>query len=188
MNRRKALKNLGISFSVITVTPSILSLLQSCQKSTSWNPVFFNKDQFLVISKLMEIIIPETDIPGSTSLKLPEFVDAYIEEVLDLNSQQRIKDGLSQFFKEVKLDTQQESISSVTINQWEMQLNNHLKEEKNKVLSTEIIQELRTLTVNAFKFSEYVGENVLAYSPIPGEQRGCVDLNETTGGKVWSLK
>ena len=69
-----------------------------------------------------------------------------------------------------------------------MQLNNHLKEEKNKGLSTEIIQELRTLTVNAFKFSEYVGENVLAYSPIPGEQRGCVDLNETTGGKVWSLK
>ena len=74
MNRRKALKNLGISFSVITVTPSILSLLQSCQKSTSWNPVFFNKEQFLVILKLMEIIIPETDIPGSTSLKLPEFV------------------------------------------------------------------------------------------------------------------
>jgi len=27
----------------------------------------------------------------------------------------------------------------------------------------------------------------LAYSPIPGQQKGCVDLEETTGGRAWSL-
>jgi hypothetical protein len=26
----------------------------------------------------------------------------------------------------------------------------------------------------------------MAYAPIPGEQKGCVDLMETTGGKAWS--
>ncbi len=29
---------------------------------------------------------------------------------------------------------------------------------------------------------EYIGENVLAYVPIPGQQKGCVDLIEATGG------
>jgi len=27
----------------------------------------------------------------------------------------------------------------------------------------------------------------LAYAPVPGQQKGCVDLMETTGGKAWSL-
>jgi len=27
----------------------------------------------------------------------------------------------------------------------------------------------------------------LAYAPIPGDYKGCVDLQETTGGKAWSL-
>ena len=37
------------------------------------------------------------------------------------------------------------------------------------------------------KPNEYIGENVLAYAPIPGDYKGCVDLMETTGGKAWSL-
>ena len=47
--------------------------------------------------------------------------------------------------------------------------------------------QLRSLTVSAFKTSEFIGENVLAYAPVPGEQRGCVDLMEATGGKAWFL-
>ncbi|MDG1342929.1 MAG: gluconate 2-dehydrogenase subunit 3 family protein, partial [Flavobacteriaceae bacterium] len=47
--------------------------------------------------------------------------------------------------------------------------------------------QLRNLTVNAFKTNEFIGENVLAYAPVPGQQKGCVDLMETTGGKAWSL-
>ena len=47
--------------------------------------------------------------------------------------------------------------------------------------------QLRSLSITAFRTNEYIGENVLAYAPIPGEQRGCVDLMETTGGKIWSL-
>ena len=45
----------------------------------------------------------------------------------------------------------------------------------------------RSMTINPFKTNEYIGENVLAYIPIPGEQKGCVDLMEATGGKAYSL-
>ena len=83
MDRRNALKNIGKGLGTITITPTILNLLQSCQNSTAWNTVFFNKEQFLVVSKLMEIIIPETETPGAISLKLPEFIDAYIHNVID---------------------------------------------------------------------------------------------------------
>ena len=46
---------------------------------------------------------------------------------------------------------------------------------------------LRQLSIWGFRNSEYIGEKVLAYDPVPGQQRGCVDLIETTGGKSWSI-
>ena len=56
-----------------------------------------------------------------------------------------------------------------------------------EALSFNFINTIRQLTITAFKGSEYIGENVLIYRPIPGEQKGCVDLEETTGGRAWSI-
>ena len=56
-----------------------------------------------------------------------------------------------------------------------------------EILASQFVNQLRSLTVNAFKTNELIGEEVLAYAPIPGEQKGCVDLMEATGGKAWSL-
>ena len=50
-----------------------------------------------------------------------------------------------------------------------------------------LTREIRSLAVKAYKGSEYIGEQVLAYAPVPGQQKGCVDLMEATGGKAWSL-
>ncbi len=46
---------------------------------------------------------------------------------------------------------------------------------------------LRGLTIWGYKTSEYVGEEVMAYLPIPGEYIACADTQELTGGKAWSL-
>jgi hypothetical protein len=46
---------------------------------------------------------------------------------------------------------------------------------------------LRGLTIWGFKTSEFIGEEVLAYLPVPGEYIGCGDLQELTGGKAWSI-
>ena len=32
--------------------------------------------------------------------------------------------------------------------------------------------------------SEHIRENVLTYASVPGQQKGCVDLMEATGGKA----
>jgi len=47
--------------------------------------------------------------------------------------------------------------------------------------------QIRSLTLNAFRLNEYIGEKVLAYDPIPGERKVCLDLKKITGGKRWSL-
>jgi len=32
-----------------------------------------------------------------------------------------------------------------------------------------------------------LAENVLVFRPIPGEQKGCVDLKEATNGRAWTI-
>jgi len=87
MDRRKALRNIGTGIGAIAVTPTVVSLFQSCQTTPSYATAFFSQEQFAAVSSLMELIIPATDIPGAIELKLPEFTYAYINAVW--NAQQK---------------------------------------------------------------------------------------------------
>ena len=190
MDRRKALKNIGTGIGAIAVTPTVVSLLQSCQSAATHTTVFFNTGDFGKISQLMELIIPSTDIPGAIELKLPEFTDSYNAAVWDSERQENFSSKLQAFFT-ASSEISGKNIDQMNTSDWDAVLAKYLK-TGNEISDGEkdaaaFARELRSLTVNAFKTNEFIGENVLAYAPIPGEQKGCVDLMETTGGKAWSL-
>ena len=215
MDRRKALKTIGYGAGAITVTPAVVGLFHSCQNnSSSFVPEYFNKNQFTILSQLMELILPETDIPGAISLKLPEFLDGYIQTIYSDEVKKKISNGLNSFIDVALFDSDKSKANKLTNedldfqlakylkansdqkNSWEKQDSDFQKALKNKINPSKLPKEalaygfanqLRSLSITAFRTNEYIGENVLAYAPIPGEQRGCVDLMETTGGKIWSL-
>lgn len=192
MDRRKALGNIGQGIGTIIVTPSIVSIFQRCQSSKTFNPTFFIAEDFNLISRLMEIIIPKTDIPGAIELKLPEFVDNYIDAVWDKKSKENINKSLKLFKDVAKTKFGQKPTRDLTFDELDKLLDKFLKskdinsdEEK---FAASFTTDLRNLTINAFRTNEYIGENILAYHPVPGRNVGCVDLDEATGGKAWSLQ
>ena len=191
MDRRKALKNIGNGIGAIAVTPAVVSLFQSCQTSATYNPLFIPKDDFKIISNLMEMIIPKTDIPGAIELKLPEFVDAYIDAVWDEEEKTDFTETWEVFIGASTKAAGKENENDLSAADWDAQLAKYLKPGNDlpadEILASQFVNQLRSLTVNAFKTNEFIGEEVLAYAPIPGEQKGCVDLMEATGGKAWSL-
>ena len=76
---------------ILTFSSSILSILHSCQSNElDWSPDFFTKKQIVFIDRIFEIIIPETDTPGATSLNLSRFVDAYIYRNTPSDSQSEL--------------------------------------------------------------------------------------------------
>ena len=78
MDRRAALKNIGVSFGSITLSTGVLSIIQSCQTNDlNWTPKFFTAKRIGFMDRMLEIIIPETDTPGAISLNLSKFIDAY---------------------------------------------------------------------------------------------------------------
>ena len=213
MNRRKAIKKLGLSLGTITLSPAVLSLLQSCNNDLDWNPVFFNSSQVNIISELTDLIIPsDEEVPGSKDLNLIKFIDLYIYNVSEKRRQTLLKKSLDSFLKDCLIRSKKASLTNLDRNDLEKSLIYFLKSNINsqskwnkayrkfsnkfndnentisdEALSYNFITTIRQLTITAFKGSEYIGENVLDYRPIPGEQEGCVDLEETTGGRAWSI-
>ncbi len=191
MDRRKALRNIGTGIGAIAVTPAVVSLFQSCQTTVTYTPLFIPKDDFKIVSNLMEMIIPKTDIPGAIELKLPEFVDAYIDAVWDEKRKTDFTETWETFISASSKAAGKENANDLSTADWDAQLAKYLKPGNDvpadEILASQFVNQLRSLTVNAFKTNEFIGEEVLAYAPIPGEQKGCVDLMEATGGKAWSL-
>jgi hypothetical protein len=191
MDRRKALRSIGTGIGAIAVTPSVVSLFQSCQSVATYTPVFISENDFKIFSNLMEIIIPKTDIPGAIELKLPEFVDAYIDAVWDEKRKTDFKEAWTAFISSSNKAAGKENANDLSTADWDAQLAKYLKPGNDvpadETLASQFANQLRSITVNAFKTNEFIGEEVLAYAPIPGEQKGCVDLMEATGGKAWSL-
>ena len=200
MDRRRVLKKIGYGSSAMVVTPQIINMLHSCKSNVNkYLPIFFANNQFQFVSKIMDLVIPKTDIPGAIELKLPEFLDNYIVVVMNQNDKETILRRTNNFIKLILNETKKNGSMEINSNDLNTQLKKYLLasdkqieswEEANKSQELEVYNyliQIRSLTLNAFRLNEYIGEKVLAYDPIPGERKVCLDLKKTTGGKRWSL-
>mgnify|MGYP000365267957 CR=1 FL=1 len=77
MDRRRALKGLGLSLGYIVATPTIIGMLESCKTDENqWEPIFLTISEGIVIKNLIDLILPKTEsIPGALEVNVPEFLD-----------------------------------------------------------------------------------------------------------------
>jgi hypothetical protein len=212
MKRRELIKNLGLGVGAITLTPAVSSLLHSCSDGTTWKPVFFSNDQIILLSNLTELIIPSDDeVPGAKELNLTKFIDLYVINMMEAKQQNLLKKAFDCFVENCLSESNNSNVNQITNEDLESRLKYFFKDkvsshkswnsdfykysrnfESNQnnppvvALSYNFLNTIRRLTITSFKWSETIGEKVLAYNPIPGRQVGCVDLNEATGGRAWS--
>ena len=215
MDRRKALKNMGLAIGYTVATPTLIGIMQSCKGEPvmEWTPDFFTKEQGSVLTKLVDIILPKTDTPSASEVQVNIFIDRFINEVADKEQQDFTKMAMGRFLEKATKAAGKENAIDLSVEDLEKTLAATLKitkedEVKNmdaittyneamakgqeallddSVASHAFANNLRGMTIMGYKTSEFVGEEVLAYLPVPGEYIGCGDLQELTGGKAWSL-
>lgn len=206
---------MGLAMGYTVATPTLIGIMQSCkgEQVMEWAPDFFSKEQGAVLTKLVDIILPKTDTPSASEVQVNIFIDRFINEVADKEQQDFTKMAMGRFLekatkaagKEKATDLGSEELektlaSTLRVTKEQEEKNNEaieayniaLQEGKEAMLDDEVAchafaSNLRGMTIMAYKTSEYVGEEVLAYLPVPGEYIGCGDLQELTGGKAWSL-
>lgn len=215
MDRRIALKNMGLALGYTVATPTLLSLMQGCKevKTIDWTPAFFTREEGNILIKLIDIILPKTDTPSASEVNVHVFIDRFTHEIMEeveqditkLTFDKFIAKALKESGKEKAEDLTEEDLEPVLaqalnvteeedVENIELMIKNTSAASKgeNDAVADELkrysfAKNLRDMTIWGYKTSEYVGENVLAYLPIPGEYISCGDVSELTGGKDWSL-
>ena len=205
---------MGLSVGAMVASPSILSLLQSCQAAEEpWIPDFYTQDEGLFVKKVMEVLLPSTgNLPGAVELNLHVFIDKYQKEVLLVDEKGPHRKSLELAMKDMFSKSGLESLSDADDADYEALLKAHLSGSyaEQESMTDEIddhldsnnddptglpenvriyhfLNDLRNLSIWAYQVNEQVGKNIMAYKPIPAEQQGCVDLDQATGGMAWSL-
>lgn len=215
MDRRKALRNMGLALGYTVATPTLISIVQSCKNETEleWTPDFFTQDEGAALTKLVDIIIPKTDTPSASETQVHLFIDRFADQVMDSQQQEFVKMSIGRFMEKALKDSGKKKAGDLTAEELEPVLAASLKTTPDdRVQNFKAIQQyheaiadgkealldenitrfafsnnLRGLTIMGYKTSEYVGEEVLEYLPVPGEYIACGDLQELTGGKAWSI-
>ena len=215
MDRRKALKNMGLAMGYTVATPTVISLLKSCktESAASWTPRFFSPGEGNVLIQIVDLLLPKTDTPSASEVNVHIFIDRYIDEVMPLEQQGFTGMLMEKFAGSALKASGKEDLEDLDSSDIEpilakaLQVLDPEKEKANQealgaymqaagkeetaALSEEVAnanfaKTLREFSIWAYKNTEYVGEKVLPYASVPGENIPCGDLNELTGGKVWS--
>lgn len=213
MNRRQALKNIGLGAGIMVVGPSTLSLLQSCKNDPTydWEPTFLSAANGFALKNILEVILPATDTPGAGDLNLAQFIDSYMNEVAPEERQKVFNQGAEDFAAAFK-DEFDKDLGDGTPEEYEKLVARYLtssedKEEANMrntetqdpmdkdpadkltfdTGSRSYVNNVRDMGIWAWKTSEQVGENVLWYDPIPGLYIACGPVEELSNGKAMSL-
>lgn len=215
MERREAIKSMGLAFGYSVATPTLISLLQSCKSDPKmeWIPEFFSKDEGEALVKLVDIILPKTDTPSASEVQVHLFLDSFISKILPQEQKDLVRMNTDKFFDKARKAAGKETIGELEATDLENTLGEVLdvsKEEGDAYMeamgeyiegleigetpllddsaaSFSFASQLREMSIWAYKTSEYVGEKVLAYLPLPGPYVPCGNVNELSGGKAWSI-
>lgn len=217
MERRTALKNMGMVFGYAVATPTLLGVMQSCENKPAyaeWVPAFFEKEKGYAMAQTLDVILPKTDTPSATEMNVHVFIDEFMAKVLPEEQQAFVKMRMDTFFNKILAESGKETFMDIEAEDIEPALQTYLRKRTDEeeeahseainaymeavmqggeatldedIASFSYANDLRDIATWAYKSSEYIGEEVLAYLPIPGEYVACGDVNELTQGRAWSL-
>lgn len=214
MERRIALKNLGLAFGYVVAAPTLLSIVQSCknENGVAWTPEFFTDEEGKVLRKLVDIILPKTDSPSASEVNVHLFIDQYINVANTQEQKDLFRAKMSSFTSLAVSNTGKDRSQELNVGELEATLarclqlkeedlmaNNRAMQNYTKAIAAgEIVEldvnsgaaafarELRGWVINGYKSSEEIAKNFLAFDPIPGKFVPCGNLEELTGGRAWA--
>ncbi len=193
MNRRDVIKN-SLLFAGYTISAaSLQSIVQSCTTADGggWKPAFFSKDQMDFISAVFDTIIPDTpDSPGAVALGVDKFLDTVAAEVMSKSSAEKLSDQLDFFKQQVENETGSKLASMSAEDKLayfsSLNLTEITKSNEDPTYASTFLM-MKEMVIGAYYATETIAKEVLVFNPVPGPYKGCVTVEEATGGKTWAL-
>ncbi len=173
MKRRQAIQTSVFLAGCGLSAGTIAAIVSSCSTAPADSgTTFLGDDNVALLGDIVETIIPATDTPGAREAGIHEWMDQSVRDNFSQEESEMFKTALSQIRKDgfSKMSQERKEDYLTSIESEEGQPN--------------VFEVLRGMTCQGFFSSEIGATQVLAFDPIPGEWRGCIDLAEV--GKAWA--
>jgi hypothetical protein len=172
MNRRQSLLSLSALaghalFSQVLDRAAAASALLA-RPDAAWQAVALTERQGRVLEEVVDTIIPDTDTPGARAARVHVFVDLMLEHCVSADDRKPVLAAL-------------EGVPDVFLQEGRAEREARLLRVDPKALAL-----LKELTILGYFTSEVGARRALAYEPVPGEYRGCIDLEP--GRRAWATR
>ena len=181
MDRRNALRNLGILTGGMVLLPSCDFSQEKV--SLALNKLSIKASEESLMKELVSCIIPEGDIPGAASLKVHDFVWVMVDDCLNEKDQTKFLKGLQSFEASVK-KSNGKSFLTMEQDEQEKTLTAILNKTSKTAESTEgeinfFVSMTKRLTAYGYMESEYIMKEVMPYTLVPGSYGPCETIDKT---------
>ena len=153
----------------------------------------FTIEEEKVVSEIAEIFIPRTHTPGAKDLKLENFIILMLRDCFNHEIKYSFLNGLRDFIKKVKSESGLDFIKLELgdklklVNREDEFAMSLFNKVRNKLFRfpPSFFQIMKELTVLGYCTSEIGSTVEMAYLPVPGQLKSCINL--LPNQKAWSL-
>ena len=192
MERRDALRLLATAAALPFLPTELLAALRVARAETGGNstPRTLNPHQYQTVTRMAEIILPETDTPGATVAHVNDFIDLILTEWCDQDERARFLAGLEQTdkqcvnrfgkaFVDLAPGPQDEIVHALD----DEMAASIAKPNTGDNGHDNFFHTMKRLTLTGYFTSEAGAKQELHFKIIPGHYDGCVPKSEPKSGK-----
>lgn len=183
MERREAIRLLATAAALPLIPTELLGLLRTARTAAEGGSALrtLNAQQNATVTRLAELILPETDTPGATAARVNEFIDLILTEWYSNEERERFLSGLANvdtfsqtsFGKNFLACKESQQVKMLT------DLDHAMDREATPREAGEgdpFFRMLKQLTLTGYFTSEVGAKQALHFHMIPGHYDGCVTI------------
>lgn len=183
MNRREMLKYTALLTGAAVSGPFATAFLSGCtSESTGTQLLFFEPDQFDLLTQIADTILPRTDSPSASDVDVHRTMDSMLGQVFDEDFKAifiQQWNELEQFLSAQNFDQMDQAAR--------VDLLGSLETSADDVIANAKLgfKEIKQQVIAYYLNTEEIGTEFLNYLPIPGEYRPCISTEEVNN-RAWA--
>ena len=189
MERREAIKRVGLLFGGVLYAPAVTGLLSGCRTGGdgAYSPRTLTPAQDELVAQLTELIIPETDTPGARAAGVHEFIDLMLTDWMPDDDRAAFLAGLDDVEARSRAAHNAAFLDAPADGQ--VALLTTLEDEALAAAPAPgapppFFAMLKQLTLLGYYTSEIGATQELQWIAAPGRYDGCAPLEEV--GRAWA--
>jgi len=191
MQRRDALKLIATGAVLPALTPDLFAFFRDAHPAPGYVLRTLSPHLDATVTRMSDLIIPETDTPGAKAVRVNEFIDLILTEWASDEERKKFLDGLAdvdrksnELFEKNFVECtqpQQEDLlrdldQAAAVERHARDLHPRPRNERESPLGHGFFESFKRLTLTGYYTSEVGFKQELREEIIPGALHGCVPL------------